>query len=212
MNQETMRDLRATTTRHALRTLVAITAGVAIVLLLLLCLLAGTGLLYGLRGLRWFNVGARIRDSLPLLQLAGFDGQPLARVAAAWVPAGMIFGIALIRVKPLRRTAIAGMLGLLVLLFVSDAAFALARNLPLRQVLSDRVPGFGPSLEALLFAAGSALPRPFARFPRPRSATSVTQHNRFDLDLEIRLNAAKLRERSALIARSIRSPRRGASR
>ena len=211
MNHETMRDLRATATRHTLRTLVVVAAGVAIVLLLLLCLLAGTGLLYGLRGLGWFGVGARIRDSLPLLQLAGFDGQPLARVAAAWLPAGMVFGIALIRLKPLRRTAIAGMLGLLVLLFASDAAFALARNLPLGQVLSDRAPGFGPWLEALLFAAGSVLPRPFARLQRRGSASSVTQHNRFDLGT--RLNAMRLRVRSALIAaRSIRSPRSGVSR
>jgi hypothetical protein len=210
MNHETMRDLRATATRHTLRTLVVVAAGVAIVLLLLLCLLAGTGLLYGLRGLGWFGVGARIRDSLPLLQLAGFDGQPLARVAAAWLPAGMVFGIALIRLKPLRRTAIAGMLGLLVLLFASDAAFALARNLRLGQVLSDRAPGFGPWLEALLFAAGSALPRPFARLQPRRSPSSVTQHNRSDL--ETRLNNMKLRERAALIARSIRSPRSGVSR
>jgi hypothetical protein len=210
MNHETMRDLRATATGHTLRALVAVAAGVAIVVLLLLCLLAGTGLLYGLRGQRWFGAGARIGDSLPLLQLAGFDGQPLARVAAAWLPAGMIFGIALIRVKPLRRTAIAGMLGLLVLLFASDAAFALARNLRLSQVLSDRAPGFGPWLEALLFAAGSALPRPFARLQRRRSPSSVTQDNRSDL--ETRLNGMKLRVRSALVARSIRSPRSGVSR
>jgi hypothetical protein len=212
MNHETMRDLRATATRHTLRALVAVAAGVAIVLLLLLCLLAGTGLLYGLRGLRWFGVGARIGDSLPLLQLAGFDGQPLARVAAAWLPTGMIFGIALIRVKPLRRVVMAGMLGLLVLLFASDAAFALARNLRLGQVLSDRAPGFGPWLEALLFAAGSALPRPFAGFQRRGSARSVTEHNRFDSGLGTRLNAVKLRERAALIARSIRSQRSGVSR
>jgi hypothetical protein len=210
MHHETTSDLRASATRHTLRTLVAVAAGVATVLLLLLCLLAGTGLLYGLRGLGWFSVGAPIGDSLPLLQLAGFDGQPLARVAAAWLPAGMIFGLALIRVKPLRRTAMAGVFGLLVLIFASDAAYALTRNLRLSQVLSDRAPGFGPWLEALLFAAGSALPRPFARLRRLGSATSVTQHNGFDL--ETRLNGMKLRECSALIARSIRSPRSPASR
>jgi hypothetical protein len=175
MNHEAIRDLRAAATRHTLRTLVVAAVGVAIVLLLLVCLLAGTGLLYGLRGLRWFGLGARIEDSLPLLQLAGFDGQPLARVAAAWLPAGMVFGLALIRLKPLQRTAIAGMLGLLALLFASDAAFALARNLRLSYVLSGRAPGLGAWLEALLFAAGSALPRPFARLRWRRSPVSVNR-------------------------------------
>jgi hypothetical protein len=41
---------------------------------------ASVGLLYHLRHLRWLAIGPRIPDSLPLLQLAGFDGQPLARV------------------------------------------------------------------------------------------------------------------------------------
>ena len=37
------------------------------------------GLLYGFRGLGWFSRGPRIGDALPLLQLAGFDGQPFGR-------------------------------------------------------------------------------------------------------------------------------------
>jgi hypothetical protein len=51
----------------------------------------------------------------------------------------------------------------LVLLFASQAAFALADNLRLSDVLWSHLPGLGPGVEALLFAAGCALPRPMAR-------------------------------------------------
>jgi hypothetical protein len=160
------------------RALAALVVGVAAVLLLLLSLLAGVGLLYVLRGLRWFAVGPRIEDSLPLLQLAGFDGQPLGRVAAAWLPAGMIFGLALVRVKSLPVIIVAGGLGVPVLLLASDAAFALAHNLRMSHVLLHRVPPFGPWLEGLLFAAGIALSRRIASLQQARSDTFLTQDDR----------------------------------
>lgn len=125
----------------------------------LLCSLAGLGLLYAMRGLQWFAIGPPVPDSLPLLQLAGFDGQPLVRVILAWLAAGVIIGYALIRIGPLRRSALVGMLALLILLLASDASYALARNLRLESVLLDRTPGLGPWLEAFLLAVGSALPR-----------------------------------------------------
>ncbi len=141
------------------RTLVIASGALAIGPALLLCAVAGVGLLYALRGVHWFSVGPRISDSLPLLQLAGFDGQPLARVIVAWLAAGMIIGAALIRLGPLPRCVLVGLLGLVILLLASDASFALARNLGLGGVLLDRAPGLGPWLEGLLLAVGSALPR-----------------------------------------------------
>jgi enterochelin esterase-like enzyme len=132
-------------------------------LILLASMLAGFGLLYRLRGLHWGNAGLPIGDSLPLLQLAGFASQPLARIAAAWLLAGVVFGLALIRVRPLRRAAVAATLGTLLLLFASDAAFALARNLRLADVLSTRDPGTGPWWEGMLFALGAWLPHSLPR-------------------------------------------------
>jgi hypothetical protein len=129
-------------------------------------LLAGFGWLYALRGLGWLAVGPRVGDSLPLLQLAGFDGQPLLRVVIAWLPAGAVAGLALVRVSPLRRAVLLGTLGLIVLLFASQASYALARNLRLSSVLSDRTPGLGAWLEGGLFAAGSVLGS-VARLGRP---------------------------------------------
>ncbi len=133
--------------------------GLAGVLLLPVCLLAGIGLLYVLRGIGWFALGPHISDSLPLLQLAGFDGQPIARVAAAWLPIGVVFGLALPRVRPLVLAAGSAVAGALLLIAASNASYALADNLRLTAVLWHRLPPPGPWLEALLFAAGAALPQ-----------------------------------------------------
>ena len=51
------------------------------------------------------------------------------------------------------------MFGAVLLLFASDACYALARNLRLGGVLLNREPGLGPWVECLLLAAGGALPR-----------------------------------------------------
>ena len=141
--------------------------GLAGVLLLPVCLLAGIGLLYALRGLGWFALGPHIRDSLPLLQLAGFDGQPIARVAAAWLPIGYAFGLAVPRAKPFWLALGAAAFGALLLVAASNASFALADNLRLTAVLWHRLPPLGPWLEAGLFAIGALLPAAHAPPARP---------------------------------------------
>jgi hypothetical protein len=142
------------------RPLVAAAAGAGGALVVFVSLLSGYGWLYVLRGVGWFATGPRVGDSLPLLQLAAFDGQPLLRVVVAWVLAGLIAGVALMRVRPVRRAGLAGGLSLVLLLVASQAAYALARNLRFSHVIFSRRPGFGPLLEGLLFAAACALPRP----------------------------------------------------
>jgi hypothetical protein len=140
--------------------LVAAGGGVAGLLVVFVSLLAGYGWLYVLRAVGWFAAGPQVGDSLPLLQLASFDGQPLLRVVVAWVLAGLIAGVTLIGVSPVRRAALAGGLSLVLLLVASQAAYALARNLRFSHVIFGRRPGFGPLLEGLLFAVACALPRP----------------------------------------------------
>lgn len=133
--------------------------GAALALLVIVVgLFAGTGWVYVLRGLGWLDVGPRIADSLPLLALASFDGQPLLRVIVAWLLAGVLVGIALMRMSPGRRGLVTGVLGLVILLVAAQAADALTRNLNFGQTLFSHWPGLGPILEALAFAAGSALP------------------------------------------------------
>ena len=162
-------DAGSTALRRTTRAVVAALLCVGAFLLLLLTVLTGFGLLYGLRGLHWLAVGPRIRDALPLLQLAGYDGQPLARVAAAWLAAGLIFGLALIQVSSRRLVLTTSVVGVLLLLFASDAAYALADNLRLSHVLWVRAPAVGPWFEGLLFAVGSTLPRWIVRLQRSRS-------------------------------------------
>ncbi len=136
----------------------ALAGGAATLVALVVALLAATGLLYGLRGLGWLSGPPRVANALPLLQLAGFDAQPLPRVIVAWVLAGVAFGVLAHRMRPLRRAGLATVIALLVLLFASDASLALARNDRLSDVLSATVPGLGAWLEAALFALGAVLP------------------------------------------------------
>jgi len=149
----------ATAVRTATRALVLTARVLAAGTALVLCAVAGTGLLYSLRGLRWLAVGPSIPDSLPLLQLAGFDAQPAVRVAVAWLAAAVVLGLAfaLLRVAPARRPLPTALAGALLLALGSDASSALARNLNFHAVLVGRVPSAGPWLEALL-AAGAAAP------------------------------------------------------
>lgn len=121
-------------------------------------LLAGLGWLYVLRGLNWLTSGPRIGDSLPLLQLAGFDAQPLLRVVVAWLLVGLLAGVALSWIPRWRRTVFAGLLAFVLLLIASQASYALARNLRFSDIAFTRAPGAGPWLEALLFTVGCALP------------------------------------------------------
>jgi hypothetical protein len=145
------------------------TAGMVTALLIGVAgLLAGTGWLYVFRGLHWFATGPRIDDSLPLLQLPGFDGQPLLRVVIAWLLAGTVTGVAMIGVRPTRRFAFAGLLGLVALLVAAQVAYALARNLRLTDVVFVHAPGLGPVLAALIFALGCSLPRRSADRQRVR--------------------------------------------
>ena len=134
---------------------------------LVVCSGAALGLLYTMRQLRWLAVGPPIPDALPLLQLAGFDAQPLARVLVAALLAGLALGAALIRVERQRRVIFVGVFALFVMLVGSDASYALARNLRLGPVLLGRSPALGPSLEALLLALASALPGPVAKLRLP---------------------------------------------
>jgi hypothetical protein len=128
------------------------------VAIVLLGVLTGFGWTYVLRGLGWLSAGPRIGDSLPLLQLAGFDGQPLLRVVIAWLLAGGLAGLLLVRVRPGRRAMIAGLTGLVLLLLCAQGANALTRNLRFSDVLLHRAPGAGPWLEAVCFAIGCFLP------------------------------------------------------
>lgn len=58
----------------------------------LLAAVAGVGLLYLLRNGGVAPLGPKAAGALPLEQLDGTDGQPLARMALAWLPVGLASG------------------------------------------------------------------------------------------------------------------------
>jgi len=128
------------------------------VLAIIVAQLSGYGWLYVLRGLHWLGGPPGVADALPLLQLAGFDVQPLPRVLVAWLLAGLLAGLILLARAPLPRAVSVGAIGLLSLLLASQAAYALARNLHFDQVLFGRLPGAGSLVEAAALTIGSYLP------------------------------------------------------
>jgi hypothetical protein len=151
------------------RPLAQVGAAATALLVLVAGLLAGTGWLYVFRGLHWLAIGPRLGDALPLLQLAAADGQPLARVIVAWAIAGAIAGVALVELSASRRAAAGLVVGLVVLLVAAQASSALARNLNFSDLLFSHGPGLGPLVEAMVFAAGCALPRRLHREDRVAS-------------------------------------------
>ena len=136
------------------------TAGgaVGVLVVLLTSCVSMLGWIYVLRQLNLFSIGLPVGDSLPLLQLAGFDGQSLARVLIAAALTGAVAGVALARTERRTRLMVVGTASLLILLLDSDISYALAHNLRLGQVLLARSPGFGPWLEAFVLTAASLIP------------------------------------------------------
>ena len=158
--------VRRTATRGARRCQVA--AGRAA---LLTASAVAVGLLYSFRRLGWFSGGPRIGDALPLLQLAGFDGQPFDRVLVAGLLGGVALGssadptpVARHRGdRDARRRAVA----------VRVRRLIRARHtLRLAAVLASRSPGPGPWLEGLLLVAGCVALKALARLPSHRDAAA----------------------------------------
>jgi hypothetical protein len=175
--QQVIADAEVEPTRdrpRALRAALAVASAIGFVVMLVLSVVSAFGLLYALRSARVLAIGSPVPDSLPLLQLAGFDSQPLTLVVAAWLAAGMVLGVISMRIAPLPRAIAAAALGLVLLLLASDAAFALARNLRFAHVLWHRAPGAGPWIEAALLAAGAVLPDLLIRVRTTVSARLLT--------------------------------------
>ncbi len=99
---------------------------------LLVAVAAGTGWLYLLRELHVLTLGPRLGGALPLQQLAGGDAQPLIRMTAAWLPAGVAAGIALGRAyaAAARRPGAwsAGLASLALLVLGSAVSDSIAQN------------------------------------------------------------------------------------
>ena len=128
-------------------------------------MVCGVGLLYLLRRLGALDVGPRLADALPLERLARADAQPLARMAAAWLAAGLSAGMALTALTRLRTSACAlaaAGLGLVLLTAAGAASDAVESS---ERLLPDVPPQLHQPglLAAVAFLAAGALAGAAAR-------------------------------------------------
>jgi hypothetical protein len=122
---------------------------------------AATGWLYVLRHARVLDVGPHVAGGLPLLQLAHTDDQPLLRMAVAWLPAGMLGGLLLTRLRPARgvvaRGALFGLVTAVVLVLAGAESQAIEFNDVIRSQLGPVAGHSGVWLGVVLATAGALL-------------------------------------------------------
>jgi hypothetical protein len=122
--------------------------------------LAGVGWLYLLRAAHLPGIGPHLREALPLQRHAGSDAQSLGRVLAAWLPAGVVAGVALraLGVRPrLLRAVTAGLPCAALLLLFGAAADAITETDPLGAHLGAQLGRLAIWLAAAFVALGAAL-------------------------------------------------------
>jgi hypothetical protein len=131
-----------------------------VLLVVLAAVAAGVGWLYALRHVGLLSVGPRLADALPLQRLAGGAAQPLGRMVAAWLPAGLVAGIGIGLVSRLRRPArglAVFVLAFALVLAASAASDSLTHNEPLRHHLHEQPHRAAAWVAAGLMALGAVL-------------------------------------------------------
>jgi hypothetical protein len=99
--------------------------------LAVLAVAAGLGWLYLLSKLHALDIGPRQSGALPLEELASQGAQPLGRMAAAWLPAGVAATLALTwiaRVSPMRAPVGVALVAAPALYLVTAGSEALTHN------------------------------------------------------------------------------------
>ena len=132
----------------------------AVVLVVLASVAAAIGWLYALRHVGLLRFGPRLADALPLQRLAGGAAQPLGRMVAAWLPAGLVAGIGIGLVSHLRRPArglAVFVLAFALVLAASAASDSLTHNEPLRHHLHEQPHRAAAWVAAGLMALGAVL-------------------------------------------------------
>jgi hypothetical protein len=123
--------------------------------------LAGFGWLSMLHRAGALDAGPGLREALPLQRLAGGASQPLARVIAAWLAAGLAGGALLYAVglrSRLSRGAVVLVGSAALLLALGAAADAVTASETLRSHLAEQPQRAATWVAAALAGAGAALP------------------------------------------------------
>ena len=132
----------------------------AVVLVVVAAVAGGIGWLYALRHVGVLKAGPKLADALPLQRLAGGAAQPLLRVVAAWLPAGLVAGMGVALVSRLRRPA-RGLavfaLAVALVLTAAAASDSVTHNEPIRRHLHEQPHRVVTWLAAALMALGAVL-------------------------------------------------------
>jgi hypothetical protein len=135
--------------------------GLALLATTLAVVLGGTGWLYLLRHVGPSG-GPAPAEALPLQRLAGGAAQPLWRMAAAWLPAGLVAGALLARAGFARRLPRAGLLlalSAVLLMTLGGLSDAVTESDPLGAFMGAQPGRPGNWIAAALLALGAAVPR-----------------------------------------------------
>lgn len=139
---------------------------VAVTGAVVLAVAAGLGWLYLLRASSLLDAGPRLHEALPLQRLAHGDAQPLARVAAAWLPAGVVAGLAISALTGLSRpvrAVLAGAGAWAVLVVTTAASHAVTESERFTSQLLAQPGHAAPWVAAGLVAAGAFIVPPRRR-------------------------------------------------
>jgi hypothetical protein len=120
---------------------------------------AGVGWLYLLRHFGALDAGPGINEALPLQRLAGEAAQPLLRLVVAWLPAGIVAGLAM-RAAGVGRAArgVVAFAGCALLLLVAGAASdALTANETVRAHVGSQPERAATWVAAGLMALGAVI-------------------------------------------------------
>jgi hypothetical protein len=153
----------------------SLSRGVAAAAAVIVATAVGLGWLYLLRESRLLDTGPSLAGALPLQRLAHGDAQPLGRLTAAWVPAGVVAGLALGALTALPRVLRAAAVGLgawVVLVLTAAASVAVTESERFGPHLVSEPRRAAPWIAAGLVAAGSLI-APHRRRGRAREADAT---------------------------------------
>jgi hypothetical protein len=125
-----------------------------------LAVVAGVGWLYLLRGVGALDIGPNVAGALPLQQLAGGAAQPLLRLVVAWVPAGLVAGLALrsgTHLSPAGRAVLLALLAWVLLVLAGAASDAAAISASVQSHLPDQLTRAGTWVAVALMSVGVLL-------------------------------------------------------
>jgi K+ transporter len=116
--------------------------------------------LYLLRNAGIAHLGPSPAGALPLEQLDGTDAQPLARMALAWLPAGLAAGVMIATLARSSRTVILGVFTLVaaaVLLLSAAGSDAVANSESFKGDLTVPLSAAGIWVSLVLLVIGAAI-------------------------------------------------------